>query len=174
MARNPEQLYIPTLRTARIALAIGSAVTLVEAAPVGQPSTVVDSAEAESRVPMATIPHASSLVHGLLRFKVSRSHNSRKPHLVVTGHEFTPPTVGQLAMLRSCESSGNYATDTGNGYYGAYQFDQSTWTGLGFDGAPYQASPETQDDAVRVLETERGWQPWPSCSASRGLIAVRQ
>ena len=29
---------------------------------------------------------------------------------------------GVWAVLRQCESGGNYADDTGNGYYGAYQF----------------------------------------------------
>ena len=33
----------------------------------------------------------------------------------------------QLAQLRMCESSGNYAINTGNGFYGAYQFDLGTW-----------------------------------------------
>src|SRR3954447_14212085 len=30
------------------------------------------------------------------------------------------------ARLRSCEAGGNYARNSGNGYYGAYQFSAST------------------------------------------------
>jgi uncharacterized protein YabE (DUF348 family) len=32
-----------------------------------------------------------------------------------------------LRTLRQCESGGNYRTNTGNGFYGAYQFMISTW-----------------------------------------------
>lgn len=38
----------------------------------------------------------------------------------------------QFAEVRQCESSGNYQVDTGNGYYGAYRFDEPTWLGLGY------------------------------------------
>ena len=45
----------------------------------------------------------------------------------------TTPTVAPLSLqegmlkLRQCESGGNYAINTGNGYYGAYQYDLQTW-----------------------------------------------
>ncbi len=80
-----------------------------------------------------------------------------------------PPTAHNFAKLRSCESSDNYRTDTGNGYYGAYQFDLSTWHGLGYGGRPDQAAPATQDRAARRLYHQRGWQPWPACSRREGL-----
>jgi len=73
------------------------------------------------------------------------------------------------SRLRACESGGDYSINTGNGYYGAYQFDLSTWRGLGFSGYPHQASPATQDAAAAKLQAQRGWQPWPSCSRSLGL-----
>jgi hypothetical protein len=78
-------------------------------------------------------------------------------------------TPGDFAALRQCESSGNYAIDTGNGFYGAYQFDLGTWHGLGYSGSPNQASPATQDAAAEKLQAERGWEPWPACSAKLGL-----
>jgi hypothetical protein len=68
-----------------------------------------------------------------------------------------------------CESGGNYAENTGNGYYGAYQFSLSTWYGLGFTGLPSDASPATQDAAAAELQAEAGWGQWPSCSAQLGL-----
>jgi hypothetical protein len=76
-----------------------------------------------------------------------------------------------FAALRMCESSGNYGINTGNGYFGAYQFDLSTWYGLGFTGLPNLNNPVTQDAAAYKLYDERGWAPWPSCSASLGLQA---
>ena len=42
-----------------------------------------------------------------------------------------PPTAENLEALRWCESTNDYAADTGNGYYGAYQFSLETWEWLG-------------------------------------------
>ncbi|MHB8340992.1 MAG: transglycosylase family protein, partial [Mycobacteriales bacterium] len=64
-----------------------------------------------------------------------------------------------LAALRGCESSGDYGIDTGNGYYGAYQFDLPTWESLGYQGLPSDASPAIQDNAAMRLEQQRGWEP---------------
>lgn len=73
------------------------------------------------------------------------------------------------AALRKCESNGNYAINTGNGYYGAYQFAASTWRRLGYSGLPHEASPATQDEAARKLQAQQGWGPWPACTRSLGL-----
>lgn len=71
--------------------------------------------------------------------------------------------------LRICESGDNYSTDTGNGYYGAYQFALSTWQSLGYSGLPSQATPAVQDAAAQRLYDIAGWSPWPVCSAQLGL-----
>lgn len=75
------------------------------------------------------------------------------------------PSEAAWAKLRNCEagSSGGYRANTGNSYYGAYQFDTKTWKGLGYSGYPHQASPATQDEAARKLYASRGSQPWPVC-----------
>lgn len=72
-----------------------------------------------------------------------------------------------LARLRSCE--GSYTSNTGNGYYGAYQFDQSTWGGYGGYAVASDAPPSVQDQKVWETYQRRGWSPWPSCSRSMGL-----
>lgn len=59
-----------------------------------------------------------------------------------------------LAKLRQCESGGNYQDDTGNGYYGAYQFSLGTWERLGYSGLPSGAPPSVQDQAI-VANTNR-------------------
>jgi hypothetical protein len=89
----------------------------------------------------------------------------------------TGPRVASIATasgddfsrLRACESGGRYATNTGNGFYGAYQFDVRTWHGLGYGGLPSQAAPAVQDAAAAQLQAERGWSPWPTCSAKLEL-----
>jgi hypothetical protein len=73
--------------------------------------------------------------------------------------------VAMTAPLRECEAGGNYATDTGNGYAGAYQFDWSTWAGVGGTGNPAHASPAEQDYRAWRLWSARGFQPWPACGA---------
>ena len=78
-------------------------------------------------------------------------------------------TSSDFARLRMCESGGNYHINTGNGFYGAYQFDIGTWRGLGYSGLPSNAGPATQDAAARRLQASRGWSPWPACSRRLGL-----
>lgn len=70
---------------------------------------------------------------------------------------------GNLASIRACESGGNYSTNTGNGYYGAYQFDQQTWNSVGGSGNPADASPSEQDARAQALIAQRGTSPWPNC-----------
>ncbi len=77
--------------------------------------------------------------------------------------------AGPWLALRECESGDNYAEDTGNGYYGAYQFSQATWSALGYPGRPDLEPPAMQDAAAQKLQAEAGWGQWPACSAALGL-----
>jgi hypothetical protein len=79
------------------------------------------------------------------------------------------PTGDVWARLRRCESGGRYNINTGNGFYGAYQFHPRTWRGLGYPGLPHQAPPEMQDEAARKLQARSGWGQWPACSRRLGL-----
>ncbi|MBW3569264.1 transglycosylase family protein [Candidatus Parcubacteria bacterium] len=76
-----------------------------------------------------------------------------------------------LASLRSCE--GSYTSNTGNGYYGAYQFAAGTWrtnAPAGYrDILPSDAPPAVQDQAAATLYQRSGWTPWPACSRNLGL-----
>jgi len=78
------------------------------------------------------------------------------------------PTGDLWARLRACESGGRYNINSGNGFYGAYQFHPRTWRGLGFPGLPHQAPPEMQDEAARKLQARSGWGQWPVCSRRIG------
>jgi resuscitation-promoting factor RpfA len=80
-----------------------------------------------------------------------------------------PASADVFANIRQCESGGNYATNTGNGYYGAYQFSRSTWQGLGYRGLPSKARKRKQDRAAKRLHKEQGWHPWPVCSKKEHL-----
>jgi hypothetical protein len=74
------------------------------------------------------------------------------------------------AELRQCESGGNYAENTGNGYYGAYQFSLQTWHGIGYPGIPSDAAPAVQDQAAAQLQARSGWGQWPECAQKLGLL----
>ncbi len=71
--------------------------------------------------------------------------------------------------LADCESGGNWAANTGNGYYGGLQFSLSTWQAVGGSGLPSDHSRETQIHFGQVLQARSGWGQWPHCSAELGL-----
>lgn len=78
------------------------------------------------------------------------------------------PSTNDWKQLRLCESSDDYSANTGNGYYGAYQFDLPTWRSVGGSGRPDQASRADQDLRALTLYRMRGWSPW-ICAALVGL-----
>ncbi len=89
--------------------------------------------------------------------------------IVLTGgNASADPAAHTWLRLRMCESSNNYAINTGNGYYGAYQFDLPTWRSVGGTGLPSRASKAEQDARALILYRERGWQPW-TCASILGL-----
>ena len=72
--------------------------------------------------------------------------------------------------LAQCESGGNWAINTGNGYYGGLQFNVGTWRAYGGTGYPHQASRETQIAvASRLRDATGGYGSWPGCAAKLGL-----
>ncbi len=66
--------------------------------------------------------------------------------------------------IAECESGGNWAANTGNGYYGGLQFSPSTWRAYGGSGMPHQNSRAAQIAvAERVRAAEGGYGAWPVC-----------
>jgi resuscitation-promoting factor RpfB len=73
-------------------------------------------------------------------------------------------------QLAQCESGGNWAINTGNGYYGGLQFNLQTWQAYGGSGLPSANSREAQIAvAERLRAATGGYGSWPSCSAKLGL-----
>jgi resuscitation-promoting factor RpfE len=65
--------------------------------------------------------------------------------------------------IAACESGGNWAINTGNGYGGGLQFTSGTWHANGGSGSPSGASREEQ---IRVAENvlhSQGIHAWPVC-----------
>jgi hypothetical protein len=81
------------------------------------------------------------------------------------GDPSDPATWDRLAR---CEASGNWAANTGNGYYGGLQFSASTWRSVGGTGLPHQSSRATQIEMGKRLQARQGWGAWPACSRRLG------
>ena len=73
-------------------------------------------------------------------------------------------------QLAECESGGNWAINTGNGYYGGLQFNLDTWRAYGGTGYPHENSREQQIAiATKVRDANGGYGSWPHCSQQLGL-----
>ena len=100
-----------------------------------------------------------------IRYRTSRSAHRSRARLVPP----MPAPADVWARLRHCESGGRYDINTGNGFFGAYQFAARTWRNLGFPGLPHEAPPEMQDEAARLLQARSGWGQWPACARRIGV-----
>ncbi|MFH0241529.1 transglycosylase family protein [Streptomyces sp. HK10] len=74
--------------------------------------------------------------------------------------------------VAACESSGNWNTNSGNGFYGGLQFKQSTWQEFGGTAYAPRADLATRDEQIAVAERVldgQGPAAWPVCSPRAGL-----
>jgi hypothetical protein len=85
-------------------------------------------------------------------------------------HPVTTPATGDaFAQLRYCEAGGDYTRNSGNGYYGAYQYSIGSWGNYGGYARPDLAPAAVQDAKAESDQATRGWSPWPACSHKLGL-----
>ncbi len=97
------------------------------------------------------------------------AYNSTQP-------AYTPPATsyssytpsGVWSCIANLESGSNPATDTGNGYYGMYQFTLGTWQAAGGVGNPSSASAAEQTAVAQRVQQQQGWGAWPVTSAACG------
>jgi uncharacterized protein YabE (DUF348 family) len=78
---------------------------------------------------------------------------------------------GTWDALARCEAGGNWAINTGNGFYGGVQFDQNTWErsgGLRYAARADLATREEQIAIAEVTRARQGWGAWPTCSGRIG------
>ena len=85
------------------------------------------------------------------------------------------PTVADGSVwdaIAQCEATGNWAINTGNGYYGGLQFSQSTWAAHGGTKYAPRADLATREQQIAVAEkvqASQGWGAWPGCTSKLGL-----
>ena len=81
--------------------------------------------------------------------------------------EAAPSSGANWVAIAQCESGGNWAINTGNGYWGGLQFAPSTW--FAFGGGPFDGTgpfPYTADEQIAVAErvlAAQGPSAWPNC-----------
>jgi resuscitation-promoting factor RpfB len=78
---------------------------------------------------------------------------------------------GTWDALARCEAGGNWAINTGNGFFGGVQFDQNTWErngGLRYAARADLATREEQIAIAEVTRARQGWGAWPVCSGRVG------
>jgi hypothetical protein len=74
--------------------------------------------------------------------------------------------------LAECESGGNWAINTGNGYHGGLQFLGSTWRAYGGGEFAERADLATREQQITIAERVRddvGFGAWPACARRLGL-----
>jgi resuscitation-promoting factor RpfA len=79
--------------------------------------------------------------------------------------------------VAACESGGNWAINTGNGYYGGLQFSGSTWKAYG--GTQYASRANLASKAAQIATAQRvlaaqGPGAWSTCGKRAGLTRANR
>lgn len=76
---------------------------------------------------------------------------------------------GVWACIAQHESGGNPASNSGNGFYGAFQFTLASWQAVGGPpGLPSHYPLSVQLHYAEVLQAQSGWGNWPVTSQMCG------
>ncbi|MGZ0151348.1 ubiquitin-like domain-containing protein [Kribbella sp. WER1] len=74
---------------------------------------------------------------------------------------------GAWDRIAACESGGNWAANTGNGYYGGLQFDHGTWAAYGGTAYANNANGASKAQQISIAEKVKadrgGYGAWPVC-----------
>lgn len=115
----------------------------------------------DEQLPSRPMPQAAAPAQATAPTTKQTSYQTASAPVVASGSIWD-----QLAL---CESGGNWAINTGNGFYGGLQFTISSWQAVGGSGLPSDASREEQIMRGQMLQARQGWGAWPACSAKLGL-----
>lgn len=101
--------------------------------------------------------------------EAARAAEARKKAAARAAAQPRPAVTGDVwSRLAQCES-GMTNANTGNGYYGYFQFSATTWRSVGGSGLPTDHDYATQLHFAQILQQRSGWGQWPACSAKLGL-----
>lgn len=147
----------------------GPETTTTSAAPTTAPPTTV-AAPTPTEAPTTTAAPTTTTAPAPVRVAAPKPAPTTTaapapPPPKAYGDPNDPATWDRMAQ---CEAGGNWAANTGNGYYGGLQFSLATWQSYGGTGYPHQASRETQIEIGKRLQADRGWGAWPGCAEELG------
>lgn len=84
-----------------------------------------------------------------------------------TSKPTTTSSGGAWDRIAACESGGNWASNTGNGYYGGLQFDHGTWAAYGGTAYANNANGASKAQQIAIAEKVKadrgGYGAWPVC-----------
>jgi len=144
--------------TAASALLVGPAVATATAAPAAPSAT---GAEQTTAAAAATASKKSKKAK--VRPSYVKKYKLKNSDLRQIKQSRKWAKSPKAKAVRWCESNGRYKINTGNGYYGAWQFAYGTWLGSGggrFESHAHKAPKFAQDHIAWKLWKSRGWQPW--------------
>ena len=174
VASDPAQRLVasvPAERRSRtpIWVGLGALVALTAAVIIG---TVLRTGTPGGVTPAASAPAAAAPPSAQApAIPPATAPNAAQPGAPITPAD-TPSTgtpAGTWDKVAQCESGGNWATSTGNGFHGGLQFTASTWRSFGGSGMPHQASRTEQIAVAERVLAAQGWKDWPACSRKLGL-----
>ena len=111
-------------------------------------------------------PHYTRTIRSWSLAKLTRHHRHLRRALRAARRTHAASTASPaLQAIAACESGGNPSADTGNGFYGKYQFTPATWQAVGGSGNPAQAPEAEQDRRAAALLAQAGAGQWPVCGA---------
>jgi hypothetical protein len=123
---------------------------------------------AHVRHPLKHVPVIHKVIHKAYVAPTPAPTHTAAPvvtHAPVTS--YAPATGGHnWDAVAQCESGGNWAINTGNGYYGGTQTSLSTWRGYG--GLQFASRPDLATREQQIIVNERilagqGIGAWPVC-----------
>lgn len=157
--------------------------------PFGEPANYVDDAElpeGEEAEVSAGTPGERTVTR-----KVTKVNGEETANDVIDEKVITPAVAATIKrgtkkaasapavangsvwdQLAQCESTGNWAINTGNGFSGGLQFTDSTWAGFGGTAYAPRAHLATREQQIAVaqkVQAAQGWGAWPACTSKMGL-----
>ena len=127
------------------------------------------------------LPTSHQVPPWLARAALAAAASARPAPAAPAGGAAAPAAPGQASSpapassggvnwsaIAACESGGNWAASTGNGFYGGLQFTEQTW--LGYGGGRYASSANLATPAQQIAVAQRvvagqGIGAWPVCGA---------
>jgi uncharacterized protein YabE (DUF348 family) len=138
---------------------------------VGEEKVTVPGADGEQVTTFrVTVVDGVQTAKEVLSTRITRAPAPTTVAVGIKERPAAPPSTSGLNWdaLAECESGGNWAINTGNGYYGGLQYSASTWRAYGgtqYAPLPHQATREQQIAVGEKTYASTGPRSWPHCGA---------